>query len=103
MDLQNLFVSAMYKIFNHKTRALHNDSKRMAVQCWIVDKNSKLKKGHNSDKNAIRVIPLDSIVSSNDSEHIFRVSRKYLLVIKCITLIEIHCCFPKYDLFKHKQ
>ena len=42
---------------------------RSAVECLIEDK--KLKKGHNSEKNAFRIVSLDSMNCSLDSEHIF--------------------------------
>ena len=37
-----------------------------------------LKKGHNSEKNAIWIVSLDSMDCALDSEHILRVSSKYL-------------------------
>ena len=44
----------------------------------IEDKKSKTKNGHNSEKNAFLTVSLDSMDSSLDSEHILRVSSKYL-------------------------
>ena len=54
------------------------ECQRSAVGCLIEEKESKSKTGHNSARNAFSIVPLDSIDYPLESEHILRVSSKYL-------------------------
>ena len=47
-----------------------NGYQRSTVMCWVVDKKSKSKNGHNSYKNTFRVISLGRMDCSFDSEDI---------------------------------